>query len=230
MKATNSLKVKSVLAILLVTAQVTAQLVFAPVNVLAAQVAEPALPDGITLAGQMTQGDAAYLLDNLQHLDDQLPQWWQYVMDTRPFTLSFDDTLAEDGRAAITECCDAQGNGLVTFGYHLGQLTNSEDPGSEAVEARRATFLGLLIHELTHVRDLRAERFPAKTNRKSCIAAERSGLSKQLEVKQDLADKLASDPTADPAFRAWLDQQIKTEAADLRSRKFWDFYCGGFDN
>jgi len=227
MKATNSLKAKSVLAVFLMATQ----LVIVSADVLAAQALDTAtaLPDGIYQSDTMTQEDAAYLAANLEYLRAQLPQWWQYVMDTRPFTLSFDDTLAEDGRAAITECCDAQGNGLVKFGYHLGELTNSDDTGSETVEARQATFLGLLIHELTHVRDLRAERFPAKTNRKSCIAAERSGLSKQLEVKQDLADKLASDPTADPAFRAWLDRQIKTEATDLHSRKFWDFYCGGFD-
>jgi hypothetical protein len=98
------------------------------------------------------------------------------------------------------------------------------------VEARRATFLGLLIHELTHVRDQRAGRYTKKTDRKSCVAAESSGLTRQLEVKRDLATRLAHDPSAESAFQSWLDQQVKTEAADLRSRELWDWYCGAFES
>jgi hypothetical protein len=228
MKATNSLKVKSVLAVFLAAAQ----LVIVSADVLAAQALDTAttLPDGIYLGDTMTQDDAAYLAASLEYLHTQLPQWWEYVMEARPFTLSFDPAMAANGRAAIASCCDEQGNGRVAFGYHPGQLTLTDDPASETVEARRATFLGTLVHELTHVRDQREGRFTAKTDRKSCVAAESSGLTKQLEVKRDLADKLASDPTADAAFRSWLDQQVKTEATDLRSRELWDWYCGAFED
>jgi hypothetical protein len=232
MKTTNSLKVKSVLAILLVVGELVAQLVFAPTNALAAQAAEPALalPAGITLTGQMTQDDAAYLLDSLQYLRDQLPQWWQDAMDARPFTLTLDATMTDKGRVAIAECCDAQGYGLVKFGYHFGKFTVSNDPDSQTVEARRVTFLGILIHELTHVRDQREGRFTAKTDRKSCIAAESSGLTQQLQVKRDLATRLADDPSADSVFQSWLDQQVRTETSDLRSRELWDLYCGAFES
>ena len=64
----------------------------------------------------------------------------------------------------------------------------------------------------------------------SCIAAESSGLTQELRFKRDLAASLADDPTADPAFKAWLDEQIKYEASDLRSRELWDLYCGAFEN
>jgi hypothetical protein len=233
MKATRSLKVKSVLAVLLIAAELFAQLTAFHADAMATEPAPesaPALPDGIHFGSQMTQEDVAYFSASLDYVQAQLPQWWQYVMDARPFTLSFDPTMAANGRAAIAECCDKQGNGQIKFGYHFGQLTMSDNPGSKAVEARRATFLGLLIHELTHVRDQRAGRYTKKTDRKSCVAAESSGLTQQLEVKRDLATRLAHDPSANPAFQAWLDQQVKTEAADLRSRELWDWYCGAFES
>jgi hypothetical protein len=81
---------------------------------------------------------------------------------------------------------------------------------------------------LTHVRDQREGRYLHKVDRKSCIAAESSGLTQQLAVKRDLAASL--DPVADSAFKTWLDQQVKTEAADLRSRMTWDLYCGAFED
>ncbi len=226
MKATRLLKVKSVLAILLIAVELFAQLAAFHKDALAA----PALPDGIYFGDTMTQEDVAYFFISLDYLHDQLPQWWQYVMDARPFTFSFDSTMAANGRAAIADCCDEQGNGKVAFGCHLGQLTMTDDPDSETAKARRATFLGTLVHELTHVRDQRGGRFTAKTDRKSCVAAESSGLTQQLEVKRDLATRLADDPSADSAFQAWLDQQVKTEAADLRSRELWDLYCGAFES
>jgi len=228
MKATNSLKVKSVLTVFLVAAQ----LLIVSADVLAAPAKDTAKawPDGIYLSDTMTQDDAAYLAASLDYLHTQLPQWWGYVMDARPFTLSFDPAMAANGRAAIASCCDEQGNGKVAFGYHLGQLTMTDDPDSETVEARRATFLGTLVHELTHVRDQRERRHLHKVDRKSCVAAESSGLTKQLQVKRDLAARLAHDPSANSAFQSWLDQQVKTEAADLRSRELWDWYCVAFES
>ena len=228
MKATNSLKVKSLLAVFLAAAQ----LVIVSADVLAAPAKDTAKawPDGIYLSDTMTQDDAAYLAASLEYLHTQLPQWWGYVMDARPFTLSFDPAMAAYGRAAIASCCDEQGNGRVALGYHPGQLTVAEDPDSETVEARRATFLGTLVHELTHVQDQREGHHLHKVDRKSCVAAESSGLTLQLAVKRDLAASLAQDPVADPAFKTWLDGQVKIESSDLRSRTTWDLYCGAFES
>ena len=73
-------------------------------------------------------------------------------------------------------------------------------------------------------------REPTSPDRKSCIAAESSGLTKQREVKRDLATRLADDPSADSVFQSWLDQQVRTETSDLRSRELWDLYCGAFES
>jgi len=228
MKATNSLKVKSVLAIFLVAAQ----LVIVSADALAAPAMDtaPALPEGIGFIGQLSQDDVTYFQNGLQLLHERLPEWYEYVMESRPFTLTFDPAMDGLGRAAVSACCDAQGYGLVTVGQHFGQLTIPDDPDSETVKARQVTFLGLIVHELTHVRDQRAGRFTTKTDRKSCVAAESSGLTKQLDVKRDLAAQLASDPTSDQSLTRWLYRQVETEASDLHSRELWDLYCGAFEN
>ena len=228
MKATNSLKVKSALAILLITAELLAQLTAFHADALAAPAL--ALPDGMSLGAQLTQDDLAYLQNSLQYLRDLLPDWWQYVAEAMPVTFALDSSLDANGRAAIADCCDELGYGLITVGQHFEQLAVSYRPSNQTVEAKRVIFLGLIIHEVTHVRDLRAGRFTAKTDRKSCIAAESSGLTRELRFKRDLAAKLADDPTADPAFKTWLAEQIKIEASELRSRATWDLYCGAFED
>lgn len=187
--------------------------------------AEPDLLAGITFEGAVNDADVAYLRDSLQMLRDQLPSWWQHVVDAKPFILSLDLAEGARGRAAIAKCCDARGYGSITFGHHFGALAASDDAGSQSVEARRITFLGLLIHEITHVRDQRAGRFAARTDRKTCVAEESSGLSKQLEFKQDAAAvTLFTSPSA--GFQPWLGKQIQDETNDLRDRAFWDLYCG----
>jgi len=183
--------------------------------------------DGIEFAGDITGDDVAYLRDNLQFLHDQLPQWWEYVEQAKPFTFSIDQTLAAQGRAAASICCDERGYGLTTFGHHFGQLTVSTDPFSQTVEARRIAFLGMLVHELTHVRDLRTERFAARGDYGTCVEAERSGLTKQIELWRDMAFiKLGLDPASSEIYALRLDQQINIEGAALRSRELWYFYCG----
>lgn len=116
--------------------------------------------------------------DNLQFLHDHLPVWWQYIGEAKPLALSFDQRLADQGRAAIAKCCEAGLYGVITFGHHFGQLTISTDPDSQTVEARRIAFLATVIHEVTHIRDQRAGRFMARTDRKTCIAAETSAFTK----------------------------------------------------
>ncbi len=235
-KTRRSSRFGLVLAALLIVAELVAQVAVFHPDVMAASAESspepaPALPEGISLTEQLTEDDAAYLQESLQLLHDQLPEWWQYVMDTRPLVFSFDEELAAHQRAAVAECCDAQGRGVVKFGYHFGQLTMSDDPDEKALEARRVTFLGLLIHELTHIRDLRTGRFTVKTDRQTCVASESSGLTMQLQFKRDLATiVLTDDPATAETLGLWLNRQIKAEASDLRSRAFWDWYCGGFDN
>ena len=76
MKATRSLKVKSVLAVLLIAAELFAQLTAFPVDAMAAEPpleSAPALPNGIHFGGQMTQEDVAYFSASLDYVQAQLP-------------------------------------------------------------------------------------------------------------------------------------------------------------
>ncbi|MBI5033754.1 MAG: hypothetical protein HZB51_24820 [Chloroflexi bacterium] len=184
-----------------------------PINV-------PNLVAGITVHKSLSPEDVAYLENTLQLLHDQLPEWSQYVEEAKPFTLIVNTREGDQGREAIAICCDENGNGTITFGHHLGQSIDAN-----TAEAQQVMFIGTLIHELTHVRDQREKRFTTKTNRKSCVAAEKSGLEQQLAVKRALTSVNMND-----VFRQALEEQIVSEAHALNSRELWDFYCGAFEN
>ena len=181
-------------------------------------------PQSIILGGTYTDADAAYLRDNLQFLSDQLPVWSQYVQDAGPLALVIDLEQGARGRAAIAKCCEADNRGVITFGHHLGTLADSNDPADQAPEARRIRFLVTLIHEATHVRDQRLGKFLTKTNFKSCVDAERSGFEGQINFENDLLNVTTG------IMAAWLNHQIKTETAALRSRELWQQYCGAFES
>ncbi len=186
--------------------------------------------DGISFTGTYTDADVAYLRESLQLLQAKMPVWAQYVQESKPLVLIVDLPQGELGRAAIAKCCDSDKRGTITFGHHFGQLVYSTDPDSTSPEARRITFLATLVHEATHVRDQREGRFVAKTDRKSCIAAEKSGLTKQLEFQQDaLTVELGNGAASTAVYQARLTQNVRVETSDLHSRAFWDQYCGAFE-
>lgn len=172
----------------------------------------------ITLHPSLLPEDVTYLETTLQMLHDQLPEWSQYVEDAKPFTLIVDTHQGDQGREAIAVCCDGNGSGTITFGHHLGHSVDAD-----TAEAQRVTFVGTLIHEITHIRDQRAGR-GSKTNFKSCVVVEKPGLEMQLQVKQALGSVNLGDN-----YRQALEQQIKSEAGALKSRELWDLYCGAFE-
>lgn len=189
----------------------------------------PDLLEGITFAGQFSDDDLAYLTESLQMLRDGQPAWWNYIAEAKPLTLSIDLNEGAHGRAAIAKCCLSDGRGMITFGFHLGQMMDSTDSDSQTPEARRIAFLATLVHEVTHIRDQRAGKFLTKTDYKSCVAAEKSGLEKQLEFQQDFAlVSLGDTPASAQIYQIRLAQQIRSESAALRSRGLWDQYCGTF--
>lgn len=181
----------------------------------------PDVLNGITLAGEFTDADAIFLRTNLELLRDQFPDWYQFVVDVRPLTIAIDSNEGARGHAAIAKCCDAQGCGVITFGFHFGQ---SPDDARQTIQAHQVSFIGTLVHEVTHVRDQRARQITLKTDFKSCIASEKPGLEKQLEVKRALVTG-----NLGVAFTQALKRQIGEEANALRSRELWDYYCGMFE-
>ncbi len=212
-----------------IAAQVLALVTTAHAPAFASPTTAPDLLEGISFAGQFTNDDLAYLTESLQMLRDGQPDWWNYIAEATPLTLSIDLNEGTHGRAAIAKCCTSDGRGMITFGFHLGQMVDSTDPDSQTPEARRIAFLATLVHEVTHIRDQRAGKFLTKTDYKSCVAAEKSGLEKQLEVQQDLAlISLGDNPTSAQIYKTRLAQQIRSESAALRSRDLWNQYCGAF--
>lgn len=91
------------------------------------------------------------------------------------------------------------------------------------MESRRVTFIGTLVHEVTHLRAQRSGRIAVKADFQSCIAAEKPGLERQLEVKRALFTGNMDAPYAEAL--AW---QIAEETKAIKSRALWDFYCGAF--
>ncbi len=228
--------VKFAITLLALAAASCTEAVAASSNSGAIQVAAISVPpanaadvlDGITLAGTHTDADVAYLRENLELLQDQLPAWYKHIEDAKPLVFAIDPAEGAHGRAAVAQCC-LGGRGVITFGHHFGTLEDPDDPTSQTPEARRITFLVTLIHEVTHIRDQRAGRFLQKTDRKSCVAAESSALTTQLEFEQDLASTILSgNPALAQIYQTRLDQQIKSEAAALKTREMWDQYCGAF--
>ncbi|MBI5301137.1 MAG: hypothetical protein HY868_03295 [Chloroflexi bacterium] len=227
MRTTNKLKscfiTLSIIVLVIVTRNdATASAAPIPFVSIATLAAPADVLDRITLAGEYTDADVQQLSSSLQLLQKQLPVWSQYIEEAKPLVIAIDLNEGARGRAAIAKCCIAGGRGVITFGFHLGQ---SPDDAGQALAARQVTFIGTLVHEVTHIRDQRAGRFAPKTDRQSCVAAEKSGLEKQVQVKRALAAL-----NLGAAYQQVLDEQINSEATALRSRELWDMYCGMFDH
>jgi hypothetical protein len=129
----------------------------------ASALASSDLLTGITLAASLNDADVAYLQASLQLLREQSPEWTQYIEEATPLVIAVDLDEGAHGRAAIAKCCDAQGRGVITFGFRLGQ---SPDDAEQTSEGKRVAFIGTLIHEVTHIRDQRAGRHNTKTDYK----------------------------------------------------------------
>ena len=67
--------------------------------------APAALPNGINFSGAYTPDDVAYFQDDLERLHRDLPEWWQYVLDARPFTIVIDPRTARGAIVAVTGVC-----------------------------------------------------------------------------------------------------------------------------
>ena len=152
-------------------------------------------------------------------LYDNAPDWYDFVEQAKPFSISVDLAQGAIGREAISSCCDAQGRGTIVFGHPF-----SESLDADTTAAQQVLFIGTLVHECAHVSDARTGRLAPKTDFKSCVAVEKSGLDSQLQVKRALA-------VANLGFeyQRALDEQVAQETTELGSRELWDFYCGAFN-
>lgn len=182
----------------------------------------PDLLEGIGLTGSITDADVAYLHNGLQFLHDYVPQWYAYVAEAKPLMLAVDLSESERGLAAKSNCCDERGYALITFGDHFGDW--SADAPDQSDQTRQITFLSMLIHESTHVRDRRAERIPAKIDYPACVASERAAFTREVEFKRALVSATPSIPVLNELHRATLMRQISAEASALEGNAV-NLYC-----
>ena len=89
-----------------------------------------------------------------------MPTWYEYFLAQRPLEIYRDASLpfVSDGICCRTRNGDTN-FGRVRFRDHFANWTSDAFPGASHDALSRWSFLTLLIHEATHVRDLRTNRF-----------------------------------------------------------------------
>lgn len=104
--------------------------------------------------------DAAYMTDALAWLKENLPDWHDYFLKQRPLEIYRDGSLPflSDGVCCLTRNADST-VGRIRFRDHFANWTGDAFPGASHDALARWSFLTTLIHEATHVRDLRLNRF-----------------------------------------------------------------------
>ena len=189
-----------------------------------AKVGQPDLLAGMTFADSITDEDVAYLRDSLHWLYVYLPEWYDYVMQAKPLTLSVDLAAGEQGRLAKTKCCDEQGRGAITFGLHLKQLAASDNPDDQTRESRQIAFLSTLVHEATHIADRRAGRISQTIDVPTCIAGEGAAFAQELAFKRALVAEMSRHADWGGAWQLAAEKQIQVEASALNGEAL-KLYC-----
>lgn len=182
------------------------------------------LLEGIGFAGVVTDADVAYLQDGLQFLHDYIPEWHGYIAAAKPLTLSVNIAAGERGIVANSKCCDERGYGWITFGDHFGDWGISDDSEDQTGQARQITFLSTLIHEVTHMRDQRAERLSPLPS-VACAEGEKSAMTQEAEFMRALTVvKIGDDPNSSMLYQRAIERQVSIVEGDVRSAA-WYFYC-----
>lgn len=185
----------------------------------------PNVLEQIALEGTLANSDAVLLQNDLIWLRDNLPQWYQYVVDAKPFTLSIDPEWGTRGIAANTKCCDRHGNGTIIFSERFGEIAVSSEAEDQTFEAKRIEFLSTLIHEVTHVRDKRSGDVSESMGFASCVKGEQSAYGKELEFKHAVASLAPGDPArSTQRYRQVVARHLADEDSAF-NRKLWVMIC-----
>ncbi len=169
---------------------------------------------------RMSPEDVAYFDNTLALLQVKAPRWWQYIIDGEPFVAVLDPSLAAMGWSGAGSRCSADGYGWVAWIQPLAAPT-----WPFTVEGMRVNFWATLVHEMTHVRDLREHRFGDGVE--GCRALERSALTKELELAQDLLSAKLNEPDESrSSYTQAIDAIIVQRKKELREGAFdWDPQC-----
>ncbi len=190
-----------------------------------APVEQPDVLANIKTASAFTDADARYLQTSLLWLRDYLPDWYAYVAEAKPFVVSVDEELAQRGMISRATCCTTRGTGAIAFGGHLGQWRISEAARVEGMQTQQPQFLSVLVHEVTHLRDQRSGRIGEAVDSKTCIAAERSANTKELEFARALTTvRITGDASAQENYRLVVTKHLEM-TEDYVDGVSWKIAC-----
>lgn len=138
------------------------------------------------------------------------PNWFQFVLDQRPYDIFLDPKLADRQWYGSASCCWTEG--LVT---KLGRIQFQERPPKNVAD--NLYYVSALVHEATHVRDRRAKTFAdIKFSITLCRAVEHSAVESEVAFLLDVESSNA-------------DQRIKSAAHRILQQKEVDLAKGTFN-
>lgn len=190
-----------------------------------APIEQPNVLANIKIASAFTDADTLYLQTSLQWLRDYLPDWYAYIEEAKPFIFAMDENLLTRGIISHAKCCYSHGAGAITFGEHLGQWKISDAGVVEGIQPQQIQFLSVLIHEVTHIRDLRDGRIERATDARTCIAAEQSANAQELEFVRALTTvQIKGDATTRANYRLAVDKHLEITEENVNG-VVWKIFC-----
>lgn len=144
-----------------------------------------------------SEEDAVKFKNILEDLKLLVPSWHDYLLSVAPFNINLDPTIAEKGWAGTAQCCGIEGPR-----GRYGEVNLPEQPPNHLTD--NVSFVSTLIHEATHVRDMRAGRFSQTRGSEHCRDLERSAARAQADFLGDLIKSQVDDNTKHSA-KALLD-------------------------
>lgn len=169
---------------------------------------------------------AVYLDQALRDLEQWSPEWYTYLTTAPPITLSYHSELLAQGRSAASRCCDADGRGYIQLGYPFSEVTGPPANSFSTPEAKRLGLLNLLVHEVTHVRDMRAKTYETLDEARRCIALERHAFQRQLSFWRALGQvEISQDLASMQNYQVVINRQVASQPRLLSNPHFWQYYC-----
>lgn len=179
--------------------------------------------------------DAAYMSDALAWLKENLPAWNDYFLKQRPMEIYRDGSLPflSDGVCCLTRDGDST-VGRIRFRDHFANWTSDAFPGASHDALARWSFLTTLIHESTHVRDLRLDRFDLNAvpdGLRDCVMHISTD---EIEIEfsqQAAAVKISPSPVTQKAYAGTIReffQDVQNRVMPARQKSCGQYYKPAF--
>ncbi len=124
--------------------------------------------------------DIAKFQNAFDWMKNVTPNWYLFILSQQPFDVFLEPQLADLGWAGSTGCCWLSGTRIEN-----GRISFRKRPPANISDD--VWFLVTFVHEATHIRDRRAQKFEeSKDRREACRASERSAVESQRAFLADL--------------------------------------------